>query len=161
MTTDRTYYNDLKRRYLAAEKAALKKYKDPDFKFGDDILLEENPSNPSELRQYVEVICVFADEIGDDILESMYQDSTTLLKLWKKEQPGNSDLKLAKAKLKIIKRQIRKNKSEDVKTIMIIVLLFGGFIAALIIFPKFASFVKTIFFIEFFKELITSMIPIF
>lgn len=70
MLSDRAYYDRLKRRYLAAEKDYWDNHDKPEIKDGDDILMEETPSDPSELRQYIEVISVFADEISDDRLRS-------------------------------------------------------------------------------------------
>lgn len=50
--------------------------------------MEETPSDPSELRQYIEVISVFADEISDETLKSLYQQSVNLLEYWEKARPA-------------------------------------------------------------------------
>ena len=161
MISDRAYYDRLKRRYLAADKEYWDNHDKPGIKNGDDILMEETPSDPSELRQYIEVISVFADDISDDTLKSLYQESVNLLEYWEKERMGNLDLEQARAKLKIIKKQIKKNKMEIAPAIIISVLMIGGFIAALIIFPGFASFMKKVFWFEYIKGWIVTLFSLF
>ena len=113
------------------------------------------------LRQYIEVISVFADEISNDTLKSLYQESVNLLEYWEKERPGNLDLEQARAKLKIIKKQLKKNKMEIAPAIIISVLMIGGFIAALIIFPGFAYFMKKVFWFEYIKGWIVTLFSLF
>ena len=60
-------------------------YEKPGYKDGDDVLMEETPSDPSELRRYIEVIGVFAEEINANKLKFLYQESVNLLEYWEKE----------------------------------------------------------------------------
>lgn len=161
MITDRAYYDRLKRRYMAADKAYWDNYDKPGYRSGDDVLMEETPSDPSELRQYIEVISVFVDDISDDTLKSLYRESVNLLEFWEKERPGNLDLEQARAKLKVIKKQVKKNKIEIAPAIIISVLIIGGFIAALIIFPGFANFMKKVFWFEYIKGWIVTLFSLF
>ena len=161
MISDRSYYERLKRRYLAADKAYWDNPNRAGTKDGDDILMEETPSDPSELRQYIEVISVFADKIDYDTLKALYQESINLLEFWEGKHLGSLDLKQARAKVKVLKKHIRKNKMEIAPAIIISIVMLGGFIAALIIFPRFANLMKKVFLFEYIKSLINYLISLF
>ena len=48
---------------MTADKAYWDNFGKEEYKSGGEILLEETPSNPSELRQYIEVVGVFSEDI--------------------------------------------------------------------------------------------------
>lgn len=77
---------------MAADKVYWKNFGKEGYKSGGEILLEETPSNPSELRQYIEVVGVFSEDIDSSDIESIYQEAINLLEFWEKERPGNLDL---------------------------------------------------------------------
>ena len=161
MTTDHPYYDSLKRRYLAADKAYWDNYGKKGYKSGGDILLEETPSNPSELRQYIEVVDVFSEDITSNDITSIYQEAINLLEFWEKERPGNLDLIQAREKLKVVKKRVNKDKRET--PIMLSVIIGGAalFIASLIIFPGWAEMMKKVFWIEYIKSWILSIFAFF
>lgn len=161
MTTDHSYYDSLKRRYMAADKAYWKNYGKPGYKSGGEILLEETPSNPSELRQYIEVVGVFSEDITSNDIASIYQEAVNLLDYWEKERPGNLDLIQAREKLKVVKKRVNKDKRET--PIMLSVIIGGAalFIASLIIFPGWAEMMKKVFWIEYIKSWILSIFAFF
>ena len=161
MTTDHSYYDSLKRRYMAADKAYWDNYGKEGYKSGGDILLEETPSNPSELRQYIEVIGVFSEDIDSSDITPIYQEAVNLLDYWEKERPGNLDLIQAREKLKVVKKRVKKDKREV--PIMLSVIIGGTalFIASLIIFPGWAELMKKVFWIEYIKSWILSIFAFF
>ena len=161
MTTDHSYYDSLKRRYLAADKAYWDNYGKKGYKSGGDILLEETPSNPSELRQYIEVVDVFSEDITSNDITSIYQEAINLLEFWEKERPGNLDLIQAREKLKVVTKRVKKDKRET--PIMLSVIIGGTalFIASLIIFPGWAEMMKKVFWIEYIKSWILSIFALF
>ena len=161
MTTDHSYYDSLKRRYKAADKEYWENFGKKGLKSGDDVLLEATPSNPSELRQYIEVLGIFSEEIGSETLVSIYREAVNLLELWKQELPGDPDLIRAREKLKIVKKQVNKEKREGPVTLAIIIGISALFIASLIIFPGWASLMKKVFWIEYIKSWILSIFAIF
>ena len=161
MTSEHSYYDSLKRRYMAADKAYWDNFGKEGYKSGGEILLEETPSNPSELRQYIEVVGIFSDEIDSSDIESIYQEAINLLEFWEKERPGNLDLIQAREKLKVVKKRVKKDKREI--TIMLSIVIAGAalFIASLIIFPGWAEMMKKVFWIEYIKSWIVSIFALF
>ena len=155
MTFDHSYYDSLKRRYLAADKAYWDNYGKKGYKSGGDILLEETPSNPSELRQYIEVVGVFSEDITSNDITSIYQEAVNLLDYWEKERPGNLDLIQAREKRKVVTKR---------ETPIMLSVIIGGtalFIASLIIFPGWAEMMKKVFWIEYIKSWILSIFALF
>ena len=146
---------------MAADKAYWKNYGKPGYKSGGEILLEETPSNPSELRQYIEVVGVFSEDITSNDIASIYQEAVNLLDYWEKERPGNLDLIQAREKLKVVKKRVNKDKRET--PIMLSVIIGGAalFIASLIIFPGWAEMMKKVFWIEYIKSWILSIFAFF
>ena len=140
---------------MAADKAYWDNYGKEGYKSGGDILLEETPSNPSELRQYIEVIGVFSGDIDSSDIISIYQEAVNLLDYWEKERPGNLDLIQAREKLKVVKKRVKKDKREV--PIMLSVIIGG----ALIIFPGWAELMKKVFWIEYIKSWILSIFAFF
>ena len=161
MTTDHSYYDSLKRRYLAADKAYWDNYGKEGYKSGGDILLEETPSNPSELRQYIEVVDVFSEDITSNDITSIYQEAINLLEFWEKERPGNLDLIQAREKLKVVKKRVKKDKREVPIMLSVIIGCAALFIASLIIFPGWAELLKKVFWIEYIKSWILSIFAFF
>ena len=161
MSTDHSYYDSLKSRYMAADKAYWDNYGKEGYKSGGEILLEETPSNPSELRQYIEVIGVFSEDIDSSDITSIYQEAANLLDYWEKERPGNLDLIQAREKLKVVKKRVKKDKREV--PIMLSVIIGGAalFIVSLIIFPGWAELMKKVFWIEYIKSWIVSFFSMF
>lgn len=137
MSTDHSYYDSLKRRYMAADKVYWKNFGKEGYKSGGEILLEETPSNPSELRQYIDVVGVFSEDIDSSDIESIYQEAINLLEFWEKD-----------------KRET---------PIMLSIVIAGAalFIASLIIFPGWAELVKKVFWIEYIKSWIVSIFALF
>ena len=146
---------------MAADKAYWDNYCKEGYKSGGDILLEETPSNPSELRQYIEVIGVFSEDIDSSDITPIYQEVTNLLDYWEKECPGNQDLIQARENLKILKKRVKKDKREV--PIMLSVIIGGAalFIVSLIIFPGWAELMKKVFWIEYIKSWIVSFFSMF
>ena len=146
---------------MAADKAYWKNYGKPGYKSGGEILLEETPSNPSELRQFIEVVGVFSEDITSNDIASIYQEAVNLLDYWEKERPGNLDLIQAREKLKVVKKRVNKDKRET--PIMLSVIIGGAalFIASLIIFPGWAEMMKKVFWIEYIKSWILSIFAFF
>jgi len=146
---------------MAADKAYWKNYGKPGYKSGGEILLEETPSNPFELRQYIEVVGVFSEDITSNDIASIYQEAVNLLDYWEKERPGNLDLIRAREKLKVVKKRVNKDKRET--PIMLSVIIGGAalFIASLIIFPGWAEMMKKVFWIEYIKSWILSIFAFF
>ncbi len=146
---------------MAADKAYWKNYGKPGYKSGGEILLEETPSNPSELRQYIEVVGVFSEDITCNDIASIYQEAVNLLDYWEKERPGNLDLIRAREKLKVVTKRVKKDKRET--PIMLSVIIGGAalFIASLIIFPGWAEMMKKVFWIEYIKSWILSIFAFF
>ena len=146
---------------MAADKAYWDNYGKEGYKSGGDILLEETPSNPSELRQYIEVIGVFSEDIDSSDITSIYQEAVNLLDYWGKERPGNLDLIQAREKLKVVKKRVKKDKREV--PIMLSVIIGGAalFIASLIIFPGWAELMKKVFWIGYIKSWILSIFAFF
>ena len=150
---------------MAADKAYWDNYDKEGYKSGGDILLEETPSNPSELRQYIEVIGVFSMQIDSSIIASIYQEAVNLLEYWEKERPGNLDLIQAREKLNVVKKRVKKDKREiSIMLSVVIGGIVGGtalFIASLIIFPGWAELMKKVFWIEYIKSSIFSIVSLF
>lgn len=146
---------------MAADKAYWDIYGKAGYKSGGDILLEETPSNPSELRQYIEVVGVFSEDITSNDIASIYQEAVNLLDYWEKERPGNLDLIRAREKLKVVTKRVKKDKRET--PIMLSVIIGGAalFIASLIIFPGWAEMMKKVFWIEYIKSWILSIFALF
>ena len=146
---------------MAADKVYWKNFGKEGNKSGGDILLEETPSNPSELRQYIEVVGVFSEDIDSSDIESIYQEAVNLLEFWEKERPGNLDLIQAREKLKVVKKRVKKDKREN--PIMLSVIIGGAalFIASLILFPGWAALMKKVFWIEYIKSWILSIFALF
>lgn len=146
---------------MAADKAYWKNYGKPGYKSGGEILLEETLSNPSELRQYIEVVGVFSEDITSNDIASIYQEAVNLLEYWEKERPGNLDLIRAREKLKVVTKRVKKDKRET--PIMLSVIIGGAalFIASLIIFPGWAEIMKKVFWIEYIKSWILSIFALF
>lgn len=146
---------------MAADKAYWANFGKEGYKSGGEILLEETPSNPSELRQYIEVVGVFSEDIDSSDIESIYQEAINLLEFWEKERPGNLDLIQAREKLKVVKKRVKKDKRET--PIMLSVIIGGAalFIASLIIFPGWAELMKKVFWIEYIKSWIVSILAFF
>ena len=146
---------------MAADKAYWDNYGKAGYKSGGDILLEETPSNPSELRQYIEVVGVFSEDITSNDIASIYQEAVNLLDYWEKERPGNLDLIRAREKLKVVTKRVKKDKRET--PIMLSVIIGGAalFIASLIIFPGWAEMMKKVFRIENIKSWILSIFALF
>lgn len=162
MTTDRSYYTSLKRRYMAADKVYWDHYGKPgDYKTGGETLLEETPSNPSELRQYIEVIAIFSEEMDSTDIISLYREATNLLESWERECPGNPDLIQAREKLKVVKKRVKKDKREVPIMLSIVIGGTALFIASLIIFPGWAEVMKKVFWIEYIKSWILGIISFF
>lgn len=146
---------------MAADKAYWDNYGKSGYKSGGDILLEETPSDPSELRQYIEVIGVFSEDIDSSDITSIYQEAVNLLDYWEKERPGNLDLIQAREKLKVVKKRVKKDKRE---TPIMLTIIIGGialFIASLIIFPGWAELMKKVFWIDYIKNWILSIFAFF
>ena len=142
---------------MAADKAYWDHYGKSGYKSGGEILLEETPSNPSELRQYIEVISVFSKDISSSRIKPIYQEAVNLLEYWEKERPGNLDLIKAREKLKIVEKRVKKFERE---TPVMLTIVIGGtalFIASLIIFPGWADFMEKVFWIEYIKSWILSI----
>ena len=97
---------------MAADKAYWDNFGKEGYKSGGEILLEETPSNPSELRQYIEVVGVFSEDIDSSDIASIYQEAINLLEFLEKERPGNLDLIQAREKLKVVKKRVKKDKRE-------------------------------------------------
>ena len=95
---------------MAADKAYWKNYGKPGYKSGGEILLEETPSNPSELRKYIEVVGVFSEDITSNDITSIYLEAVNLMDYWEKERPGNLDLIRAREKLKVVTKRVKKDK---------------------------------------------------
>jgi hypothetical protein len=146
---------------MAADKAYWKNYGKPGYKSGGEIFLEETPSNPSELRQYIEVVGVFSEDITSNDITLIYQEAVNLLDYWEKERPGNLDLIRAREKLKVVTKRVKKDKRET--PIMLSVIIGGAalFIASLIIFPGWAEMMKNVFWIEYIKSWILSIFSLF
>lgn len=161
MTSDHLYYDSLKRRYMAADKAYWDNFGKEGYKSGGEILLEETPSNPSELRQYIEVVGVFSEDIDSSDIESIYQEAINLLEFWEKERPGNLDLIQAREKLKVVKKRVKKDKREIPIMLSIVIAGAALFIASLIIFPGWAEMMKKVFWIEYIKSWIVSIFALF
>lgn len=161
MTTDHSYYDSLKRRYMAADKAYWDNYGKEGYKSGGDILLEETPSNPSELRQYIDVIGLYSEAIDSSDIIPIYKEAANLLDYWEKERPGNLDLIQAREKLKIVKKRVRKDKRETPVMLSIIIGGIALFIASLIVFPGWAELMKKVFWIEYIKSWIVSLFSMF
>ena len=161
MTSDHSYYNSLKRRYMAADKAYWANFGKEGYKSGGDILLEETPSNPSELRQYLDVVSVFSEEMDSSVIASIYQEAINLLEFWEKEHPENQDLIQAREKLKVVKKRVKKDKREIPIMLSIVIAGAALFIASLIIFPGWAEMMKKVFWIEYIKSWILSIFALF
>lgn len=146
---------------MAADKAYWKNFGKEGYKSGGDILLEETPSNPSELRQYIEVVGIFSDEIDSSDIESIYQEAINLLEFWEKEHPENQDLIQAREKLKVVKKRVKKDKREVPIMLSVIIGCAALFIASLIIFPGWAELMKKVFWIEYIKSWILSIFAFF
>lgn len=97
---------------MAADKAFWANYGKPGNKSGGDLRLEETPSNPSELKQYIEVVGLFSEEIDSSDIAPIYQEIVNLLEQWEKECSGNEDLILAREKLTIVNKRLKKDKRE-------------------------------------------------
>lgn len=110
MATDHSYYDSLKRRYKAADKEYWENFGKKGVKSGGEVLLEATPSNPSELRQYIDVLGIFSEEIGSEAIVSIYREAVNLLESWEQELPGDPDLVRAREKLKIVKKRVNKKK---------------------------------------------------
>ena len=146
---------------MAADKVYWKNFGKEGYKSGGEILLEETPSNPSELRQYIEVVGIFSDEIDSSDIESIYQEAINLLEFWEKERPGNLDLIQAREKLKVVKNRVKKDKREIPIMLSIVIAEAALFIASLIIFPGWAEMMKKVFWIEYIKSWIVSIFALF
>ena len=142
---------------MAADKAYWDNFGKEGYKSGGEILLEETPSNPSELRQYIEVVGVFSEDIDSSDIESIYQEAINLLEFWEKERPGNLDLIQAREKLKVVKKRVKKDKRETPIMLSIVIAGAALFIASLIIFPGWAEMMKKVFWIEYIKSWIVSI----
>ena len=161
MTSEHSYYDSLKRRYMAADKAYWDNFGKEGYKSGGEILLEETPSNPSELRQYIEVVGVFSEDIDSSDIESIYQEAINLLEFWEQERPGNLDMIQAREKLKVVKKRVKKDKRETPIMLSIVIAGAALFIASLIIFPGWAEMMKKVFWIEYIKSWIVSIFALF
>jgi len=146
---------------MAADKVYWKHLGKEGYKSGGKILLEETPSNPSELRQYIEVVGVFSEDIDSSDIESIYQEAINLLEFWEKERPGNLDLIQAREKLKVVKKRVKKDKREIPIMLSIVIAGAALFIASLIIFPGWAEMMKKVFWIEYIKSWILSIFALF
>lgn len=146
---------------MAADKAYWDNFGKEGYKSGGEILLEETPSNPSELRQYIEVVGVFSEDIDSSDIESIYQEAINLLEFWEKERPGNLDLIQAREKLKVVKKRVKKDKRETPIMLSIVIAGAALFIASLIIFPGWAEMMKKVFWIEYIKSWIVSIFALF
>ena len=146
---------------MAADKAYWDNFGKEGYKSGGEILLEETPSNPSELRQYIEVVGVFSEDLDSSDIESIYQEAINLLEFWEKERPGNLDLIQAKEKLKIVKKRVKKDKREIPIILSVVISGIILFIASLILFPGWAELMKKVFWIEYIKSLIFSIFSLF
>ena len=146
---------------MAADKVYWANYGKPGNKSGGDLLLEETPSNPSELKQYIEVVGLFSEDIDSSVIAPIYQEAVNLLEQWEKECPGNEDLIQAKEKLKLVKNRVKKDKREVPIMLSVIIGGAGLFIASLIIFPGWAELMKKVFWIEYIKSLIFSIFSLF
>ena len=146
---------------MAADKAYWDNYGKAGYKSGGDILLEETPSNPSELKQYIEVVGLFSEDIDSSEIAPIYQEVVNLLEQRGKECPGNEDLIQAKEKLKIVKKRVKKDKREI--PIMLSAVIGGIilFIASLILLPGWAELMKKEFWIEYIKSLTFSIFSLF
>lgn len=161
MLADHSYYDSLKRRYMATDKAYWDNYDKPGYISGGKMLLEETPSDPSELRQYIEVVGVFSEEINYSYIKSIYQEAVNLLDFWEKERPGNLDLILAREKLKVIKKRVKKINREIPLIVLGLIGCNALFIASLVIFPGWAEMMKKVFWFEYIKSWIISIISFF
>lgn len=157
MTPDRTYYDALKRRYLAAARDQFK----PGCKNKDDVLLEETPSTPSELRQYIEVVDLFSNRTGNDNLNAIYREANLLLESMERRYPGDSDLRQARERLSSVNTQVRKNKRETPIMFIIIISITGLVFASLFLFPGWAAFIKKVFFLEYIRTWILGIFALF
>ena len=148
MTSDHSYYDSLKRRYLAAER----KYSKIDDEEGEDILLKATPSSPSELRQYIDLVAVFLDEMSNTVVKSIYKEVQARLAYWERERPGDQELVRARKGLKPLKKRMRKIKMETPLALCASLGITAGFIASLYYFPGWAAFVKKLFWFEYIKS---------
>ena len=148
MASDHSYYDSLKRRYLAAEK----KYSKIDDEEGEDILLKATPSSPSELRQYIAVVSVFLDEMSNTAVKAIYREVQARLEYWEMERPGDPDLERARKSFKALKKRMRKIKVETPLMLCLSLGITAGFIASLYYFPGWAAFIKKLFWFEYIKS---------
>lgn len=146
---------------MAADKAYWDNYGKEGYKSGGEKLLEETPSNPSELRQYIDVIGLYSEDIDSSDIIPIYKEAANLLDYWEKERPGNLDLIQAREKLKIVKKRVRKDKRETPVMLSIIIGGIALFIASLIVFPSWAELMKKVFWIEYIKSWIVSLFSMF
>jgi len=121
MDSNETYYQSLKRRFTKAEKDWWDHPDDSKHKDGEEILLEENPANPDEMRQFVEVMCAYENDIDSSEIPKLYNNALNLIESMERSYPGDEDLAIARRKLNRFKMIIWKGKSLHIFRIAVII----------------------------------------
>ena len=124
-----------------------------------DALIDKDIDAILALESNIDILKDDSDKY--DNLKAIYKEAGSLLAIMEQTYPGDTDLKLARDKLNVVNKQVRKNRRET--PIMLLIIIGGSvlFFASLYFFPGWASFFKQVFFLEYIRTWILSIFALF